>query len=180
MAGGSSLQSNGFGSKGPTRQRPWFQLPPKVQIVPGILGQAPFPKPRVVHLWEGNLEVRDGGVFGHRPGSSFSQIGTRETLQIQIGDTNPNLAPQPHPPSPPPAIHLSILAWFVGHLWRGASTKSFASTAKTELARTVSVKMNQGGGCKNFGGFGWGTGGHGWGGGAGGQGRGPGRGSPGG
>jgi hypothetical protein len=117
MVGGGSLQSNRDGSKEPTRQRPWFQLPPKVQIVPGILGRAPFVEPHIIHLGEGNPEVRDGGDFGHHSGASFSQIGFQETPQIQIrGLSNPNLATHSLPQSPPPAAYRSTLARFIGHL----------------------------------------------------------------
>ena len=66
MVGGGLQKSNGAGNKGPTRQRPWFRLPPKVQIVLGILGRAPSTEPRVAHLGEGKQEIIDEGRSGHR------------------------------------------------------------------------------------------------------------------
>lgn len=56
MVGGSRQKSNEVDGKGPTRQRP-FRLPPKVPIVPEILGRAPSAEPRIAHLGEAPLHL---------------------------------------------------------------------------------------------------------------------------
>jgi hypothetical protein len=65
MAGGGQFKLNDVRGKGPTRHRPWFRLPPKVQIIPGILGPAPSEETRVAHLRGGEREVRDDKESGH-------------------------------------------------------------------------------------------------------------------
>lgn len=65
MVGDKLEESKRTGNRGPTRQCPWFRLPPKVQIVLGILGRAPSVEPRVVYPGEGELKLRDDVEFGH-------------------------------------------------------------------------------------------------------------------
>lgn len=96
MAGGDLEKPKGPGNRGPTRQRPWFRLPPKVQIVPGILGHAPSVEPRVEDLGEGELKVGDDCASGHCPewiGADGSQI----PLKFQIGVSQTLIwFPNPH------------------------------------------------------------------------------------
>lgn len=181
IARGGQVKPVGSTTKGPTRQRPRFRLPPKVQIVPGILGHAPSDGPCVVNPNAGEREVKDDFGSGHRSREVISQT------HLQFPSTSPpiGIAPNPNPdplssPPPPPPIRHSNLVRFVGHLWNGAVPKSFAAVVKTKFTRTISMKMNQGrggGGGRGWGGGGrgsgsgrWGGGGGGWGGGGGGWG----------
>jgi hypothetical protein len=65
LAGGNHVKSNIVRGKGPTHHRPWFWLPPNVQIVSGILGRVPLDEPHVIHLGEGEPEVREDQWSSH-------------------------------------------------------------------------------------------------------------------
>jgi hypothetical protein len=45
----------------------WFRPPPKVHVVPGILGPHPSQATRVAHWGNGEREVTNGAKAGHRP-----------------------------------------------------------------------------------------------------------------
>lgn len=140
--------------RGPTTQRPWFRLPPKVKIIPGILGPAPIEKPRVEYPSGGEREVRGDWEYDDRL-QPFPYPPTTHLFK-QSGDSSTN----PNPPSQSPlavaAPPKSNLAKFVGHLWRGSPTRSFVEAVKAVPAATVVVKMNQGGGRQDN--YGWGRG----------------------
>lgn len=141
--------------KGPTRQRPWFRPPPKVRIVPRILGWMPGEETRVIDQPRGEWEVRDGGVSSMAAPSRVATPSSSSSLE--------------NPPSPNPNTSLSK---FVGHFWRGGPAKSFAAAVRFHPAEAVWVKMSQGGPGRNFygPGRGGGSGGRsGWGGGGGGS-----------
>lgn len=56
---------------GQFRESRWFRLPPKVRIVPGILGPHPSQVTRVVHPDSGMREVIANHDSEHRPPVSF-------------------------------------------------------------------------------------------------------------
>lgn len=58
-------RSNIFPRQGPTCKRPWFRQPPKVQIVPGILGRMLVSRTRVDHQLGGERKVREGLESDH-------------------------------------------------------------------------------------------------------------------
>ena len=137
--------------KGPTRQRPWFWPPLKVRIVPGILGKMPRVETHIVHQDGGVWEVRKGVVSTHR-----LLLTSPDCLVLpfrpQIGSSpNPNPSPSPAHPNPSPPKSKASLTKFVGHLWKGAPTMSFAYAVLSKPADTVRVTMNQGGGHRFYG-----------------------------
>jgi hypothetical protein len=50
---------------GLARQRPWSSIPPKVRIVPRILGSGPGARTCGIDLQGGEREVRDDPKLGH-------------------------------------------------------------------------------------------------------------------
>lgn len=114
-AGKESFKSIHPVIKGPTRQRPWFRPPPKVRIVPGILGRMPRDETRVGHRSGGETEVREDSVSAHR--SSFTSPGCSAfPFQSQIATPpNPNPSPPSEPLNPsPPKSKTSNLTKFIG------------------------------------------------------------------
>lgn len=103
-AGEEQRNSIKIEKKGPTSQRPWFRLPPKVPIVPGILGRAPAAETRIKHQFGGEPKVRDDGGSSHRPGDIAIPSRNQATHHIQTG-VFPNLKLDPAAahlnPSPP-------------------------------------------------------------------------------
>lgn len=102
--------------------------------------------------------------------TSHGGVASPPPIQITVCP-NPNLSPPSETPNhSPPKAKFSNLTKFVGHLWKGAPAKSFASKVLSWPADMVLVKMNSRGGRRNFfgQGCGGGGGGYGWGGGGGG------------
>lgn len=86
--------------KGPTRQRPWFRPPPKVRIVPGILGRRPGEETRVEYQDGGERKVSDEAAYGHRPLPLSTDGLDSHCPQIIL---NPNPSPPLEPPNPIPS-----------------------------------------------------------------------------
>jgi len=114
----------------------WFQPPPKVRIIHGILGLCPQVETRSVHPLQnfggectggGDLESRHP-LPGHIPFPSL--IGK---------STNPN-------PLPSTSIRR-----FVGHLWANPSTKPFVTAMRTEATPTIVIVMQPRGGGRRSG-----------------------------
>ena len=130
----------GFQKQGNQR---WFRKPPKVQVVPGILGVCPIEYTRGTHTEGGeNSGERD-------PESGYSPLQDSKN-PIRVGGAPPN----PRNPSAPSRVNLSR---FVGHLWSGAKPRSFAVVVRANPAPTVVVEMQPRGGGRQ-GGFGSGRG----------------------
>ena len=169
------VEEKNFSEEGQFREERWFRAPPKVRLIAGILGPCPGVGTRGIHPLGGEgKEVVDLESRHPPPGSRYLIRGGVDCLD----HTNPKEIEMPKP---------SNLTRFVGHLWRGAPSKSFAAAVKTVTAPTVTVmqphgegrgggfRMNRGGFGYNRGGFNRGTFGHNRGG-FGGRGFGPNRG----
>ena len=50
---------------GQEHQRPWFRAPPKVHIIPGILGLGPAVETRDIHLVGGEDKIEGDPESGH-------------------------------------------------------------------------------------------------------------------
>lgn len=138
---GELPMSNGFVLRGPTCKRPWFRLPPKVQIVPGILGRAPSAGTRVDHQQGSEPKVGEEARSGHHKTQHYQPGGLSIPIHIEGANPNPSACSSDPIPLSPLPILKSNLAKFVGHLWKGASSKSFAVAVCFEPAKTVTVKM---------------------------------------
>lgn len=89
--------------------------------------------------------MREGARSEYHPSPQLHHIDD-PSCPIQIeGSQNPNTDPLPQIPRPNPKSNLSKS---MGHLWRGAPSKSFAAAVRSESATIVSVKMFQGGGVE--------------------------------
>ena len=110
----------------------WFRRPPKVRLIPGILGPHPSVKPREIHsIVEGYMGKMDSetGLFSLPDTFSLTRTGEGSSAA-----GNPNSIPSPSSPT-------SNLAKFVGHLWKGARPRSFAAVVRANPAPTVVVEM---------------------------------------
>jgi hypothetical protein len=118
----------------------WFRSPPKVHIVPGILGPPLVVLTCVSHLGVGEREVEEDNDFEHRP----SDKGPSNPSSLDCC-SSPNLIfrSRPH----------QTLARFMKHFWQGASLRSFAAVVSAEPAPVVRVAMQPRGGGRR-GGFG--------------------------
>ena len=135
-------QSWGFQKQGNQR---WFRKPPKVQVVPGILGACPIGYTRGTHTEGGeNSGERD-------PESGYSPLQDSKN-PIRVGGVPPN----PRNPNSS-ALSRVDLSRFVGHLWPGAKPRSFAAVVRANPAPTVVVEMQPRGGGRQSG-FGSGRG----------------------
>lgn len=104
----------------------WFHPPPKVRLVPGIVGSSPLEGTRGVYpIGNSTGECIGGGdpETGHHSSESHGS-GDQERL--------------PSDPDP-----FSNLRRFVGHLWASPNPRSFATALKATPAPTVVVKMQQ-------------------------------------
>lgn len=116
----------------------WFRPPPKVRIVPGILGPPPSMVTRVKHPEGGEWKVEDNLHSEYRPPDKVSPS------QLDLDSYN----------SPNPTSRLGsrqALARFVKHLWKGATPRSFATVVRAEPAPVVKVAMQPRGGGRRGG-----------------------------
>jgi hypothetical protein len=60
----------------------WFRPPPKVRVVPGILGPHPSQATRVAHRGNGEREVTNGAEAGHYPHLLLLAIQSRLMVKI--------------------------------------------------------------------------------------------------
>lgn len=113
--------------------------------MPGILRWHPEAETRVIDPGGGEREVVEEGESGHRV------LGGEIIVSSDFGDlVNPNQATELSPSIPPcSASKSSQLKRFIGHLWSGATPRSFAAAIHADLAPTVWIAMNQGGPRKN-------------------------------
>ena len=117
----------------------WFRSPPKVRMVPGILGPRPKVETRGAYQVRGeSIEVGHRDVRNHTSGCD--NITREDGGQLDL--TPFNFQPQQKT--------LANLSRFVGHLWKGAPAKSYAAAVRVVPAPTVRVDMqNRGGGRGN-------------------------------
>lgn len=114
----------------------WFQLPPKVRIILGILGSCPEGVTRGEHP--------PTSIDGEHKG--ISELESRHLSPLQNTSSSASVSsPNPIPKSFP------NLRRIVGHLWQIPSTKSFAAAVRTEPAPTVVVTMQPRGGGRRTG-----------------------------
>lgn len=103
----------------------WFCPPPKVRIVPRILGPHPSQGTRIRHPGAGERKVTIVLALDHHP---------------PIGDILGQIEPDGDG-SPIPHSTSKILAKFIKHLWKGASLRSFVAVVCAEPAPVVRVGM---------------------------------------
>ena len=132
-AGGRRQSNRKLGNVGPTSQRPWFCLPPKVCIVPGILGLGPEDRTRGDDREGGELMGNGDPESGHL--SLLPNIHHPNSDPIQSGGVATSSPSNPN--FPKSTISSHNLVRFVGHLWKGGPTKSFATVMRAEPAQTV-------------------------------------------
>ena len=126
-------------------QRPWFSSPPKVRIVPGILGSGPDDRTCGIDREGGELKVIGDPESGHL--SLLSNTHQPDLDPIQSGGVATSSPSNPN--FPKSTISSHNLVRFVGHLWKGGPTKSFATVVRAEPAQTIQVVMNREGGHWN-------------------------------
>lgn len=108
----------------------WFRSPPKVRVVPGILGPCP--------------EQETHG--GHRhPGENIDEVFSESEHRLSHLDSSSRakevhlVSPNPDPKSPHKT--LTNLGKFVGHFWKGAPTRSYAAAVRADPAPVIRVRM---------------------------------------
>jgi len=139
---------NTLSEKGHFREERWFRAPPKVRLVAGILGSSPGVSTRGVHLQSGEGNKVDDLESRHPTlDSSYLVRGGLDYLD----QANPKEQKVPK---------SSNLARFVGHLWKGAPSKSFVAAVRIVTAPTVAVMLPRG--DDRGGGFGANRGGYGY------------------
>lgn len=112
----------------------WFRAPPKVRMVPGIMGRDPYQNTRVTIQEGGEREVGGDPESGHRVPASPPHPPVSVTAQSEIQNHEDATLDQKIP-------NLRKIA---GHLWKGSPTKSYASALPITAAKIV-VVMNRGG-----------------------------------
>jgi hypothetical protein len=126
-----------------------------VKLTAGILGSGPCQDTRGVDPEGGGREVRgDPGPGPHTSPPPLHPCDSASGCLNRHKDANPS-----------PGQKFPNLAKFVGHLWRGADTRSYAAALQSTPAKVVRVMNRGGAGRRGFGRDGFRTGRHGRGGG---------------
>lgn len=113
----------------------WFQAPPKVRVVPEILGSCPSKSTRGVHPCTGNRNGDGDLKSGHLSGD----IQDLDRVDRVTGDVE-TLG------SPSTSSTPQNLTRFVGQLWRVSTARTFAMVVWAEPAPIIKVKMQPRGG----------------------------------
>jgi hypothetical protein len=122
-----------FSIRGHFRKEKWFRSPPKVCIVPGILGAHPSQGTRGINRDTVEREVDDDALSGHCPPVLFLGRDDRHLVDVII--------PNPKPPIPT----STSLATFVKHFWKGAAlgvSMTVAVVVEIVTGATKIVVMN--------------------------------------
>ena len=123
----------------------WFRKPPKVRVVPGILGSYPVVDTRGNQLHRGENSGERDPESGHSPLQD-----SKNSIRVGGDPTNPR--------NPNFLASARVnLSRFVGHLWTGAKPRSFAAVVRANPAPTVVVEMQPRGGGRQGGFSGRGT-----------------------